>query len=287
MAPLRLKPPEKIVLLDLDEKKFDIWIEAYTDYIKFTKPWSSSELAADPSMEIAFFYTVAGLEIRNLAKGLSFDDTYIGVVTAIKKYLRPVSNLVVERNTFFSMCQENEEDLQEYLVRLKKCVTKCNFKDTSVDTLDNQMVRDQFIKGIQNQKIRVSLLKEVDPSLKVIEQLANSIFAAEQNNKIFDHQNDRILYYKQPSNVQNSAPFRPRNDAANCAPNQPVYASNSNFIRSSQYHSQPPQLCFTCQKPGHVSKNCYKNAKCTVCQKIGHTSNFCQRKHAVSEKHTA
>lgn len=105
------------------------------------------------------FLTLSGTEIRALADGLTHDSTYAGIVTAICTYLHPVTNVVVERNFFFSLKQESDEEIQEFVVRLKRQAAKCDFTHVSVDTADNQMIRNQLVKSVACSKVRESLLK--------------------------------------------------------------------------------------------------------------------------------
>ncbi len=260
-----LRPPEILRLSELDEKAFDIWLAAFSDYRRFSRHFSNEEANADPSLEVSLFLTIAGVEVRTLVSGLTHDDTFGGIITAIRKYLRPFSNVVVERNKFFTLKQESDEEIQHFLVRLKQQVIKCNFSDDSVDTVDNQMIRDQFIKGLAHPKIRESLLKEEGLTLKKTELIAASINAAEMSNKDFDRKNDHLLL--------------------NCSKNQEVRMPMKFRPRSSS--RKRPVTCFTCRKPGHVAKDCYKNHTCKNCRKVGHTEKFCRGRRKENTDHTS
>ena len=80
---MALRPPEKIVLCDLDEKRFEVWLEAYRDYCRFSKHFTGDDLITDQSLEKSLFLTLTGLEISNLISGLSFEDTFDGLIKAI------------------------------------------------------------------------------------------------------------------------------------------------------------------------------------------------------------
>jgi len=96
-------------------------------------------------------------------------------------------------------------------------------------------------KGINSEKIRECLLKETDLTLMHAEQLANSVISAENSSKVI-HQNH-------------------------------VFS-----MKHRQRSKSRDRNCYTCGKPGHLSKDCYKNKKCTNCSKFGHTSDYCKRK---------
>jgi len=258
-----LRPPEILRLTELDEKGFDVWLAAFADYRRFSKHFSEEEAKKDPSLEVSLFLTIAGIEVRTLVSGLTHDDTFGGIIAAIRKYLRPFSNVVVERNKFFTLKQESDEEIQHFLVRLKQQVIKCDFSDDSVDTIDNQMIRDQFIKGLAHPKIRESLLKEEGLTLKKTELIAASINAAELTNKDFDRKNDRLLLTCSKQEVHKK--LRPR----------------------SSSRKRTAVTCFTCKKPGHVAKDCYKNHTCKKCHKVGHTEKFCRVRRNENAEHTS
>ena len=249
-----LRPPERLDLAYLDEETFEVWLAAYKDYKRFAKHFSEEEAKKDPTLEVSLFLTLAGVQVRNLVKGLTHDDTFTGITQAIRKYIRPFSNVVVERNKFFSLKQEADEDIQHFLVRLKQQVIKCDFTDSSVDTVDNQMVRDQFIKGLAHPRIRECLLKEEKLTLKRAETLSSSLSAAELSNRDFEHKSEHVL-------VNLPVPKGPRVSRAR-----------------SQSRNRRNSACFTCGKTGHLAKDCYKNHTCKNCRKVGHTEKFCRAK---------
>ena len=81
---MSLRPPDKIVLNNLDFKSFSVWLDAFKDYAKFAKFYTSDELKADTTLETSLFLAVAGLDIRNLVNGLTHDGSFAGIINAIK-----------------------------------------------------------------------------------------------------------------------------------------------------------------------------------------------------------
>ena len=253
-----IRPPDKLRLSDLDEKSFDVWLKAYEDYKRFSKHFIPDEAKKDPSLEVSLFLTLAGLEIRNLVDGLTHDGSYKNMLEAIRKYLRPITNTVVERHKFFSMSQLSDEELPQFIVRLKQQVLKCDFTNTTVDTIENQMIRDQLIKGMRCDKIRKALLKETDLLLKDAENIANSIQAAEENNKNFDSKQGTVL--------------------ANYSSKRVVFNQDNPRKRDRSASQRRSMICYTCKKPGHLAKECYKNHMCELCHTFGRTEKVCRFK---------
>ena len=83
------------------------------------------------------------------------DKKFDSIVTAVRKYFHPVKNVVLERHKFYNIVRKQEESLSDFLVRLKSQSCSCDFGDSQVDTVFNQMVRDQFIRGVIDVKIAV------------------------------------------------------------------------------------------------------------------------------------
>ena len=261
---MSIKPPEHLSVPNLDEKSFDVWLSAYQDYKRFARHFTEEEAKKDPSLEVSLFLCVAGIEVRGLVEGLTHDDTLAGIVAAIRKYLRPVTNVVVERNTFFSLKQEPTEEVQEFIVRLKRQVVKCDFADDSVDTIDNQMIRDQLIKGIAQSKIRENLLQEESLTLRRAEGIAASLCAAQSNTKVFENKQEHVLT-SYPDRGKSSIPIFNRS-----------HSHSRNYRSHSHSRARNDVTCFTCKKKGHVAKDCYRNHTCAICRKIGHTEKFCR-----------
>lgn len=248
---MSFRAPERIALEDLDERHLEVWLEAFKDYKRFAKPYTEEESKKDPTLDVALFLHLAGLEVRALAANLSHDGTLSDIVEAIRLYICPATNVVVERNKFFSLVQEPGEELAQFVVRLKRQASKCAFSDETVDTFDNQMIRDQLIKGLKTESVRVALLKEESLCLKTAERIAASMISAEEGCRSFDK-------------------------------NAPVFSVQ----RSAQSSSKPPVtrakqtkseiICWSCRKPGHVSKDCFRNHLCEKCNRIGHFEKYCR-----------
>ena len=93
---MNIKPPGKIVLSEITYDDFLIYCEAFTDFLKLAKN------EADDESKRILFLSVAGLEIRKLVNGLTTaDDKFDTLITSLKNYFKPITNLVLERNRFF------------------------------------------------------------------------------------------------------------------------------------------------------------------------------------------
>ena len=91
------------------------------------------------------------------------------------------------------MAQESGESLSAFLVRLKSSATNCDFDDIVVDTLVNQLVRDQYIRGITEMKIVESLLAQKDLTLAHAVEIAEGIDQASKDTQSLSHQGNSLL----------------------------------------------------------------------------------------------
>lgn len=258
-----IRAPEKIDMSQLDENYLTVWMQAFNDYKRFAKPFSAEESKKDPSLDVSLFLHLAGMQVRSLASNLTHDGTLAGLVDAICKYKCPVTNVVVERNKFFSLVQEPDEDLPQFLIRLKRQAAKCSFSDATVDSIENQMIRDQLIKGVRNADVRVALLQKTKLPLKRAEEIASSMIFAEDSSKAFQDE-AKVLSL-------NSSSFSAGPEMSKEGPQSSNYRQNRPRALGS-----PKVTCWTCKKPGHYSKDCYRNHVCEKCHRIGHFEKFCR-----------
>ena len=278
---VNLRTPSELSVTDLDIVSFDLYMEGYNNFRTISKVYQSSTVKIDDKTEISMFLHIAGLEILNLVSALKHDGTFKGVIESIRQYLKPITNVTVERHNFFSMTQSETETVQQYMVRLKKQIQMCNFTDTEVDTIENQLLRDQFIRGVSSNHIRQKLLQETSLQLLKCEQIANSVVSAETDTKIIQNRTENVFYVTNKNNFNNKN-YKHQNRSYSPRSFSPRNRSNSNSSEMKQ--------CFTCNRKGHLSKDCYKNAKCQKCHKIGHTSSHCgkftNRKNVQKDKNS-
>ena len=132
---------------DLTIADFELWYEAFTDYVNIMY-----KDTPDDEKFRRLFLAIGGLEIRRIVKGLVLaDDKFVTLIAAVRKYFQPVKNVILERHKFFNMCRERDEDLSTFLVRLKAQAELCDF-ETSAEPVKNQMIRDQYIRCVNDQK---------------------------------------------------------------------------------------------------------------------------------------
>ena len=76
-----IKPPEFLSPNDLTIKDFELWYDAFNDYVAITQDPSK----LDDKRYRSLFLAIGGLEIRRIVNGLTLaDNTFSTLVDAVK-----------------------------------------------------------------------------------------------------------------------------------------------------------------------------------------------------------
>lgn len=73
---------------------------------------------------------------------------------ALKLYFKPCLNVTVERHRFCERHQLPSESLTAFASTLRASAEHCNFANTSMDTVVNAQIVDQFVAGMSSSDIR-------------------------------------------------------------------------------------------------------------------------------------
>ena len=121
-------------------------------------------------------------------------DTYVHLLVKLKNYYAPQENETVERHAFYSMTQEEDETIEDFLNRLKEQALKCNFRVLCQPAHDNveavyhdqtnEFLRDRIVVGIHDDHIRRRLMRERNLTLDTAVDL---IKATERADKHLEH----------------------------------------------------------------------------------------------------
>ncbi|KAF7647897.1 hypothetical protein LDENG_00165040 [Lucifuga dentata] len=126
-----------------------------------------------PAKELHYF-TVWEAEGQRISYSLpDTGDTFTAAVNALKKYLSPKVNVVVERHAFRKWKQASHETIIQYIAALHDLAAKCDFDDKC-----NKMIHDQLLENLRSDCIRERLLLEPDLTLEKAMTLATQLEAA-------------------------------------------------------------------------------------------------------------
>ena len=245
-----MRPPASLDLSNVDFSLLVTWFEAFEDY------YSLFSSKADGDEKYKLLLTVAGLATRTLVRGISpKPTTYDDLKQAILDHVQPIKSVCTERHKFLSSRQMTNESVNDFMSRLKNQASLCEFDCAKVDTVTNQLVRDQLIIGVTNRKISEALLQAGEISLVEAVKKANAIEQAGRDLSSLNHQSDSLL-------------------AVDRGPRQ---SCNDRAARSSNMKPNRP-FCSYCKRSGHTYEKCFKRAVCGNCGRTGHTTDFCRSK---------
>ena len=80
---------------------------------------------------------------------------YKELKTILVTFVKPQPVVIVERFNFAKIVQNSDENVTEFLARIKRGAEHCDFKDYYADAL-----RDRFISGLRDRNIQKMLLAE-------------------------------------------------------------------------------------------------------------------------------
>ena len=164
--------------------EFEIWLEDLESYFTLQN--------VTEAQQKVLLLNLGGRSIRKIVKGLpvvtpSAPATVFTVLRdALKKYFKPSINPTVERHRFHQQRQLSSESLTAYAAALCSSAESCNFVDTSVDTVVNCQMRDQFTAGMASQDIRRQLLSFPDLMLQGALQKAVALELSFAESKLYD-----------------------------------------------------------------------------------------------------
>ena len=209
---------------------------------------------------IALLLTIAGqqaVEVYNTFEFANEEDKgkFDEIVKKFDEHCSPKKNESFERYVFRSRMQQPAESIDVFLTDLKLKARTCNFKD-----VQDSMIRDQLVFGIQDSKLRERLLRETDLTLEAAVKICHASELAIQHARTFagDTTKDgaavgmisRKTYNKeaqrQPNQRNKSETFHCKRCGTRHAPKQcPAYG----------------KMCHKCQGQNHFSKQCFSKGK--------------------------
>ena len=113
----------------------------------------------EQKIRLATLHSVMGRECMQIFMNLKLtDDEQRDVNTcmeALQAHFKPKRNVVYERYVFNLCSQNSDESIDEFLNRIRKLSSSCEF-----GTLTEELIRDKLVLGIQDETTKLRLLKE-------------------------------------------------------------------------------------------------------------------------------
>ena len=169
MAAYPIPPPDAIKCLSENWKIFE---EVYTDYATATE--------LKDTIQVATLKTLMGKECKQVLNCL---DLLAGrlkktatILESLRQHFSPERNVLYKRYLFCSVEQQQNETVDQYVLRLRHLSESCKFT-----ALHDKMIRDWLVLGCGDKAARARLFHEKECTLqRAIEALRTSEATQEQ-----------------------------------------------------------------------------------------------------------
>ena len=181
--------------------------------------------------------------VQNLGLTEEERENIESIISAIKRCIYGHVNETVERRNFRRRTQQVGESFDNFLVSLHELVNTCNFCS---DACTQKNIREQIIEGLIDNDIVKDLLQETDLTLaKAIHKCQAQEAAKKQRGTLHSNNTDTVAVLRKPQNR------KPQPTTPTC--------QGCGTVSHPGGRTQCPaysQICFNCQKVGHIAKVC-------------------------------
>lgn len=160
---------------------FDAKSQSWEEYCEILEQFFEANGIDDGDRQRAILISEVGAQTYSLLRNLISpekpkDKTYQQVVLVLKNHFHPQPSEIVQRYKFDSRTRKPEESVTEYVAELRRLAQSCNYGATL-----EQMLRDQIVCGINDDRIQRRLLAEADLTFDTALKIALSVEAANKN----------------------------------------------------------------------------------------------------------
>ncbi|XP_062557926.1 uncharacterized protein LOC134222788 [Armigeres subalbatus] len=202
----------------------------------------------------------------NQVPHVSNDPPYYDVaIKSLDDYFEPFRRKTYERHIFHQIVQNPEERFTDFVMRLRKQISRCNYNACVVD----ELIDDRITQGCKSQELRTKLLQR-DRSLEEIVALGTSMAKSWDQSKKLVKPNTQTRPEFEVHSVA-KPPFRSFTHRR--ATNSPGFQ-----YRKQSDRQQNNFNCYGCGRRGHVQGSIEfpaKQTKCAACGKLGHWAKRC------------
>lgn len=189
----------------------------------------------------------------NVFQSISEATSYSAAITALETLYVVKKNEIFARHCLASRNQLSNETVNEFLQVLKQLSKNCNFTTVTAETYKSEYIRDAFIRGLKNARIRERLLENSTITLENAVNQARALELAEAHS------------------------------ASYLTVSQPMPSAALDITEDVSEHDTLAAVtrgsCFFCGNDRHIRNTCpARNSVCHLCGKKGHFQRVCRAK---------
>ena len=264
--------PSSIPSLHAFDPQSTSW-KSYRDRIQFY--FEANRIVEVKEKKALFLWSVGNATyqlLENLISPRSLPDADVqfeDLLQILNTHYDDTKNIMTSTYDFYSCLQKEGQSFSEWKAELCEKLRHCGFTKSNLkDKPQDRALRDMYVIGVRNPKIRQALLKEQDPDLEKAEkiiQLAERLYEDVQH---FGNPSVRVdvpvakIQHQQPKQFF----YRPS-------------MQNNNNKNNTNNHQ-----CATCGSTEHIRETCkYQNYTCNYCKRSGHLARVCQSRPKEEE----
>ena len=247
--------------------------ESWTQYAERLEQYFAANEIKDEKKQRAILLSVCGSKtyrlIRDLLQPKKPGDADLKEISEkLESHFSPKPSVIVERFKFHSRNRLERENVAEFVAGLKRVSEHCQFGTTLED-----MLRDRLVCGISDDRIQRRLLAERELTFEKAVAIATATEMASKN--LID------IGGKTPSSDTNVNKVEEEIKPPHFQRKQECYRCSGNHDPSSCKFKN--EVCYKCQKKGHMAKVCRGKKKPPKQGKSGRRPDGKQRTHFVEE----
>ena len=268
---------ENLIIDNDDPHVVDNWIERLECAVEIAMFSNDDKLPNDQEqkkakveeMKRTYLLSCIGASSYKLLKSYCIPEvpsakTYKDLVDILKTKLAPGTNVVSEQYKFSQIKQESTETLACFMARVKESASACAFQ-----TQFDSMVRNRFITGLRDDKIRTSLLSEAKADTTSEQIYEKALVKQRANQSSRDMNNVNSVRYSSSSSKSRAS------ERASGSSNRRGSMS-AKPTHGKQEAEKKTVVCEQCTLRGHRKDECY--TQCRYCKKRGHIAKHCLKK---------